>query len=191
MGLTRKVAGGWQGVVTGRLYAPPRECEQSAEAQERKYADTLPLRLPENCEPGSAEEVRIKIQQEALSNAEQAYVRDTGIGYKTFCAHHPEYPQRNANAQDQLLEWFHLNKFRFVMFNDAYIPLEATAENFEEAYQWKIAMGTMPVDPSVMDAKERLKFQEEATKRFKTKPTEDDLYGMPMEQLRAMGFERD
>ena len=47
------------------------------------------------------------------------------------------------------------------------------------------------LDPSVMDAKERLKFQEEATKRFKTMPTEDDLYGMPMEQLRAMGFERD
>lgn len=190
MGLTQKVAGGWQGVITGRLYAPPRECEQSAEAQERQYADTLPLNLPTNVEPGSAEEVKFKIQHEALSNLEQAQVRDTILGYRTFCAHHPEYPQTNENAQDQLLEWFHLNKFRFVTFNDSYIPLEARAESWEEAYQWKIAMGTMPVDPSVMNAKERLKFQEEATKRFKTKPSEDDLYEMPIEQLRAMGFER-
>jgi hypothetical protein len=88
--LVRKVPDGWIGTVTGKLYSPPRECEESAELQERKHAQSQPLRLPPDVKPGSPEEVRMLIQEEALSNIERQDVKDTALAYRQFCARHPE-----------------------------------------------------------------------------------------------------
>ena len=179
MALVRKISGGWQGVVTGRHYYAPRECQESAEAQERPALQARPFNLPKDCKPGSAEEARLKVQEEALENIDRVLLTETILGYRTFCAHHPEYLPNNQQNSEELLEWFHMKGFRFVMFNDAWVPLSATADKWEEAYQWKLAMNKIQVDPTVMNAQQRLQAQKEAGEFFKNEaPTEADLEAM-------------
>jgi hypothetical protein len=76
MSLVRKLpdGSGWVGVGTGKVYRAPRECEQSADFQERQFARTLQLKKPADVVPGSPEWIRMEIEEQALSNIDRALV---------------------------------------------------------------------------------------------------------------------
>lgn len=183
MGLVRAAHGGWQGVVTGRMYYPPRENKQSAESQEREYVKTNPFQLPKNVKPGSPEEALYKMQEEALSNYQRAELQDTILAYKAFLEMHPEYVGNDANAE-QLSEYFHMKGVPFVEFNGAVVPLATSALQWEEAYNWKLAMGSLQVNPSTAEAQDRIKAQELARKAvLQQNVTEEELDQAAREEM--------
>lgn len=183
MGLTQKIDGGWQGVVTGKVYIPPRDCEESAEAQERQAYQNMPMLTPKGCKRGSKEEADYKAQEEALSNVERAELKDTAIAYRTFRALHPELPP-TENNDDEISEYFALQGVKFVRFNGANVPLVTNPERWEEAYQWKLARGRLGLDPKVMNDKQRREAQEKATEFLERRPpSEDELERMADKEI--------
>ena len=193
MGLLRKIDGGWQGVVTGHTYLAPRECEQSAEAQERRYAKTLPFTMPKDVKPGSADEARLRLQEEALTNVERSDFRDTVLAYQEFLARNPEYIGTGAAGDrnaEQLSEYFAMHGKKFVRMNDAIVPLATSAEQWQEAYDWKLAMGSVEVNPSAMEGRKQLKAKEAAQAAVTREFNEDEDYSdLSLDQIaeRARG----
>lgn len=186
------VEGGWIGKASTRFYSAPRECEESAEAQEREFARRYPRQQSSGGPTeGSAEEARWALQQDSLENIDLIYLDETKAAYQQFCVNHPEW----LHSEDNLIELCEFFKIRgttrFVLSNDSYLPLAVTPEMWEEAYQWKMAAGKIQVNPSVMSEKQRIEAQLRAQENAKRGNTsEEQLYDMPMEQLRAMGFGR-
>lgn len=191
MALLRKIGPGhWQGIVTGRMYYAPRECEESAEAQEQQHVQTLPLKMPTDVKAGSPEYIKYEVQHEALSNVEQDQIRKTVVGYREFIERHPEYVRDDPNSAN-LVEYLSLKGKRLVAFNGADVPLNASVEDWEEAFQWKCANQMVRLDPGVMNAQEQLKAQARAKEYLEHKePSEDELYAMPWAEFdkRARGL---
>jgi len=67
----------------------------------------------------------------------------------------------------------------FVYFNDAYVPLATSVEQWDQAFDWKLALGTMQVNSSIADSRQRLKAVESARESLAGPPSEDQLYEIP------------
>jgi hypothetical protein len=193
MGLLRKIDGGWAGIATGHTYYAPRECEESAEAQERRYTKTLPFTMPKDVKPGSADEARLRLQEEALTNVERSDFQDTVLAYKEFCARNPEYvgtgAAGDANAEE-LSEFFAFEGKKFVRMNDAIVPLATSAEDWQRAYDWKLSMGKMRINQTAATAHKqeeaRKAAQESVTREFNE---DEDYSNLSLDQIaeRARG----
>jgi len=51
---------------------------------------------------------------------------------------------------------------KFVRMNDAIVPLATSAEQWLAAYDWKLAMGSVEVNPSAMETRKQFKAKEAA-----------------------------
>jgi hypothetical protein len=189
MSLVQRLAdGGWKGLASGKHYYGPRDCEESADAQERQIArgKLSHSLLPDNVKPGDSRWIHWKVQEEALSNVERAQAIDASIAFQEFAAANPSYPVGSSEAAAQLTEYLALSGVPIVQFNGGPVALATTPEQWQAAYEWKISMGTMPLD---VDAGTRAKLEEIADRAYKARmnPTsEDDLYHMPMETLKKL-----
>jgi len=162
MSLVRKIDGGWLGVSTGHHYYPPRECKESAEAQERQHARTIPLLPPNDVVVGSAEEAYYRCQLEALSNLEEADLRETILAYKEFAAAHPEFDGTNEHNSAEICEYLALKHgTRIVDFNGMRVPLATSPELWQEAFEWKVGQGRLHLN---LSEQLRLEAQEAAKK---------------------------
>ena len=104
---------------------------------------TLAFRMPKNVKPGSPEEALYRMQEESLSNEERSDFQDTVLAYKEFLARNPEYIGTGAAGDrnaEQLSEYFAMHGKKFVRMNDAIVPLATSAEQWQQAYEWKLAM---------------------------------------------------
>jgi hypothetical protein len=192
MSLVQKLPdGGWVGLSTGRHYYPPQENEYSANAQERQHARSQPLQLqmPKDVKPGSAEYIRMQIQEEALSNVQRAQLQEAGIAGRAFIANHPELLDNDHNLE-QLCEYFALQGVPVVKFNDANIPLATSVDDWERAYFWKVGMGTLQFDPAKMSVELQGKISEAAVKANEQRmlhgrEEEAAMETMPLNELEA------
>jgi hypothetical protein len=191
MSLVQKLpnGAGWVGIATGRCYYPPQENEYSADQQERQHARSQPLQLPKDVTPGSAEHIRMMLQEEALSNVERAVLQEAGIAGRAFIANHPELLDNDHNLE-QLCEYFALQGVPIVKFNDANIPLATDVQQWEEAYSWKVGMGALQFDPAKTSVDLQSKISEAAVKanekRLMHGPDEEvEMYNMPLNELAA------
>lgn len=185
----KEIPGGWQSLIDGVCYWAPQECKQSAEAQERKKFQALPLNLPKDVKPGSPEEALFKMQEEGLSNAQRMQLRATKAAYNEMAALHPEIKD-SANAA-QIMEYLVLKGAPLVAYNGAEVPLAPDIEQWEAAYAWKLANGMLRIDPSLMAAQEVRSAQMKAQEYLDRKePTEDELDAWATQEIsrRATGW---
>lgn len=188
MALTRKIAGGWQGIVTGKVYYPPRECQESAEAQEQQARRNMPrLDRAAQYEKDSPEYVRAIIEEEALTNVQRADLDEMTSRFLEFKSLHPEYLDSDFNL-NMMTEYWTLKGIPAVVWDGKLMPLVTRYEDWEEAYNWKLAHGQLQINPSVMGAKESLEASQRAAQEVITRREGDDeaaSYAMPLNELAA------
>jgi hypothetical protein len=149
--------------------------------------------MPKDVKPGSADEARLRMQEEALSNVERSDFQDTVLAYQEFCARNPEYVATGAAGDrnaEQLSEYFAMQGKKFVRMNDAIVPLATSAQQWQEAYDWKLAMGSVEVNPSAMEARKQQKAKEAAQTAVTREFSEDEDYSnLSLDQIaeRARG----
>ena len=186
--LTIPVQEGWVGALTKRVYHHGTDTKESAEAQERQYAQTVDLQMPKNVKPGSPEYIKYEIQREALSNYETAQLKDVVLSFQLFRASHPEYLPSAMNDA-RLQEYFRLKGYKFVQFNGEDVPLATTFNEWEEAYRAKLAMGDIQIDAEVWNAEQHRKAVEEARAANRRELTNEEMAELSPEDFQKLGRE--